>query len=113
MTKTSKPGKREILLSVVYISMYVTAISLGAFLLLPEYWFTWGLIILAGMVFLVNWHKSATAYQCLHCGHIYEISFLTDFLAPHGVNKAGPWLLLRCPNCKKRSKTPVLKKEKP
>ena len=113
MTKTSKPGKREILLSVVYISIYVAAISLGAFLLLPEHWVVWGLVVLVGMVLLVSWHKSATAYQCPHCSHIYEISFLTDFLAPHGVDKTGPWLLLRCPNCKTRSKTPVLKKEKP
>ena len=113
MTRTSKPGKREILLSVVFIAIYVTAISIGAFLLLPAYWYAWGLIVLVGMVLLVNWHKSATAYQCPRCEHIYEISFLTDLLAPHGVSKAGPWLLLRCPNCKTRSKTPVLKKEKP
>jgi hypothetical protein len=111
MKKYSKPGREEVIRSVLYIAIYVAAISLGAFLLLPKYWYLWGLLVLVGMVLLVGWHRGATVYQCPHCGHVYEISFLTDLFAPHGVGKDGPWLLLRCPDCKKRSKTRVLKRE--
>ena len=110
MKQVTAPNKKDILKSVIFIFIYVTTISVTAFLLLPKYWYLWGLIVLAGMAFFVNWHKQKTAYQCPNCSHIYEISFFTDLVAPHGVNKDGGWLLLRCPNCGQRRKTTTLKK---
>lgn len=113
MKKVIPPEKKDIVKSVIFISIYVAAISVTAFLLLPKFWYIWGFIVLVGMVLLVNWHKQKTAYRCPSCGHVYEISFLTDLIAPHGVNKDGGWLLLRCPNCRQRRKTTVLKKIDP
>ncbi len=110
MKQVTNPDKKDVLKSVIFLSIYVAAISITAFLLLPKFWYFWGFIVLAGMLLLVNWHKQKTAYRCPNCGHVYEISFLTDLIAPHGVNKEGGWLLLRCPNCRQRRKTTVLKK---
>jgi DNA-directed RNA polymerase subunit RPC12/RpoP len=111
MTPVTSPTKKDYLQSILYLSLYVLAIGGTAFLLLPKFWYVWGIIVLAGMLLLVNWHKQKTAYRCPNCSHVYEISFLTDLIAPHGVNKDGGWLLLRCPNCHQRHKTTVLKKE--
>jgi uncharacterized Zn finger protein len=113
MKQVTNPDKKDILRSVIHLVIYVLTISVTAFLLLPNYWYIWAIVVLAGMFVLVNWHKQKTAYRCPNCGHIYEISFLTDLVAPHGVNKEGSWLLLRCPNCQQRSRTTVLKKINP
>jgi len=109
--KYSKPGREEWVRSIVYILIYAAVISGSAFVLLPGYWVVWGLLVLVGAGLLVDWHRGATVYKCPNCDHVYEISFLTDFFAPHGVGKDGPWLLLRCPECKQRSRTGVLKRE--
>jgi hypothetical protein len=107
------PDKKDIIKSVIFLVTYVATISTTAFLFLPKFWYLWVVIVLCGMLLFVNWHKQKTAYQCPNCSHIYEISFMTDLIAPHGVNKDGGWLLLRCPNCKQRRKTTVLKKIEP
>lgn len=112
MPQFSDPGKQDYIRSAIYILIYVVVISVGAWLLLPEFWYVWAALVAGGLVLLVNWHKGQTIYQCPNCGHLYEISFLQDLAAPQGVNRDGAWLLLRCPNCKQRNKTRVLKKEK-
>lgn len=113
MKQVTNPDKKDVIKSVIFITVYVLAISAGAFLLLPQWWYGWLAVVLVGMALLVNWHKQKTAYRCPNCSHVYEISFLTDLVAPHGANKDGGWLLLRCPNCRQRRKTTVLKKITP
>lgn len=110
MNLVTNPDIKDVIRSVIFLTVYVLAISAGAFLLLPKMWNAMLAVVLVGMVLLVNRHKQKTAYRCPNCGHVYEISFLTDLIAPHGVNKEGGWLLLRCPNCRQRRKTTVLKK---
>ncbi len=110
MTLTSRPDKQDYLISILYISLYILVIGVGAFLLIPTYWYLWLILVIFGLFLLVNWHKKSTAYQCPSCGHVYTLSFLTDLVAPHGVDREGAWLLLKCPQCKVRSKTRVLKR---
>jgi len=110
MTNFSKPTKRDYVRSIIYISIYLLVISASAFLFLPNLWYIWLLFVLAGVLLLVNWHKEQTVYQCPHCQHVFEVSFLTDLISPHGLDKNGAWLFLRCPSCKHRSKTKVMKK---
>lgn len=108
--KSTKPGKGDYIRSALYILLYVIVIGGGAFLLLPEYWFIWAALVIGGVGLLVGWHRGQTVYQCPNCEHIYEISFWTDLFSPHGVDKDGAWLSLRCPACKERRKTRVLKR---
>ena len=65
-----------------------------------------------GLVILISWHAKVTAYYCPVCGYEFEISILTDFFSPHGVNKNGAWKYLKCPNCSNRSKIEILVKTK-
>lgn len=104
------PDRRDVIRSVAYILVYVIIISAGAFFLLPKFWYIWIILVVLGMLILVNWHKEKTVYQCQNCEHLYAISFLTDLTAPHGINRDGAWLLLRCPSCGQSRKTKVLKK---
>jgi uncharacterized C2H2 Zn-finger protein len=110
MKRSNEVTRQDYLKSILFLTIYVVIIGAGAFLLLPDYWYFWSLIFITGLVLLVNWHKSETIYQCPNCEHLYEISFLVDLTAPHGIDRDGPWLLLRCPNCRKRIKTRVIKK---
>ncbi len=110
MNQVTDPDRRDMIRSVAYILVFVIGISVSAFLLLPRFWYLWIMLVVVGALILVNWHKQQTAYRCPNCEHVYEISFLSDLTAPHGVNKDGAWLLLRCPNCRQFKKTKVLKK---
>ena len=110
MMKSTKPEREDYIRSGVYIGIYVVMVAGGAFLLLPRWWYLWGLLVMGGLVFLVSWHRRRTLYQCPNCGHVHEISFWTDLISPHGVDKEGGWLYLHCPNCKQRHKTRVLKR---
>ena len=111
MNKYRKTNRADVIRSLVYIFIYLTAISGTSFFLLPERWYLWAIIVIAGLVALVWWHKSATAYRCPHCEREFEISFLVDLLAPHGMTReGGGWLYLRCPNCRRWGKATVLGK---
>lgn len=110
MKNYTEPTRKDYTRSIIYILIYLIAIFIGAFFLLPKFWYLWVLEVIVGLVILVIWHKEVTVYSCPNCGHVYEISFLTDLLAPHGVSRDGGWLLLRCPNCQERRKTKVLKR---
>jgi hypothetical protein len=106
----TKPTRSDYTRSIVYILIFIFVITGGAYLFLPKYWYFWVLLVVGGLVLLVYWHKEKTVYSCPNCEHVYEISFLTDLLAPHGIDRDGAWLLLRCPTCKERNKTRVLKR---
>ncbi len=112
MAKHTQPQRKDYLQSILYILLYVALIGMGAWLLLPRAWYAWVGIVLIGMLLLVQWHKRSTVYRCPNCDHVYAISFFTDLAAPHGIDRDGAWLLLRCPNCRKRQKTRVLKRVK-
>ncbi|OGO20723.1 MAG: hypothetical protein A2Z14_01155 [Chloroflexi bacterium RBG_16_48_8] len=110
MKRVTEPTRKDYIQSIVYILLYILAISVGAYFLLLKYWYIWALVVVVGLALLVNWHKEKTVYSCPICGYVYEISFLVDLTAPHGFDRDGAWLLLRCPNCHERHKTKVLKR---
>jgi uncharacterized C2H2 Zn-finger protein len=110
MAQVTDPDRGDMIRSIIYILIYVIVIGVSAFYLLLQYWYVWFALVLVGMLLLVNWHKQKTAYRCPKCEHIYEVSFLADLVAPHGIDRDGAWLYLRCPNCHERSKTKTLKK---
>lgn len=95
--------------SLLLIGIYVSVISLAAFILLVTYWYLWIALVAGGMLLLVFWHKKSTAYHCPKCGNEFEISFLTDYFSPHGVTKnGGGWTYLKCPRCQNRTRMEIL-----
>jgi DNA-directed RNA polymerase subunit RPC12/RpoP len=108
-----KPKRSDWTKSLLAIGIYVSAISITAFILLVTYWYVWLALVASGLFLLVLWHKKSTAYRCSKCGNEFEISYLTDFFSPHGVTtEGGAWMYLRCPRCQNRSKMEILVKNR-
>lgn len=91
------------------LSIYILIISLTAFWLLPDWWFLWSIIVIAGLAWLTIWHTNRYAYQCLHCNQIFEISVWKNLISPHGIDSQGGWTLLKCPHCGRWSQARILK----
>ncbi|WP_292465742.1 hypothetical protein [Methanolobus sp.] len=96
---------RRTILYIVSFSVIIVAVS---FVLLPENWYLWGLIVALGTFQLISWHAKNFAYRCPNCGEVFEISPAADFLGPNGGTKK----YLKCPNCSKRSWARILAKSK-
>jgi DNA-directed RNA polymerase subunit RPC12/RpoP len=97
-----------------YLALYMTAVIIGAYLLLPNYWYIWAMIVVLGIILLVRWHSKAAVYQCTNCGNEFQVSIVTDFISPQGVGKDDSgktygWKYLKCPSCKKRMKAIIIK----
>ena len=82
----------------------------GIFLLL-SYWYVWIALAVVGLMILVSWHARVTAYHCPICSYEFEISVLTDFFSPHGVDNNCAWKYLKCPNCSNTSRMEILVKK--
>ena len=107
--KYQDPERKDWVIGIALLVIYVLAISLGAVWLLLDYWYLWLLLVFGGMLLLVLRQTKNYACRCRECGHEFEISFLTNLFAPHGVDKQGSWEWVRCPNCRKRTKNTVIK----
>ena len=108
-----KPKRSDWTKSLFFIGVYIAVIAVSSFFLLLSYWYLWIVLVGGGLVILVLWHTTSTAYHCPKCGANFEISFLTDFFSPHGVtNGGGAWKYLKCPVCSTRSKMEILVKKK-
>jgi hypothetical protein len=106
-----KPKRSDWTKSLLFIGIYVAAISVAAFILLVTYWYLWIALVAGGMLLFVLWHKKSTAYRWPKCSNEFEVSFLTDFFSPDGVTKnGGGWTYLKCPKCGNRTKMEILVK---
>ncbi len=87
---------------VTFVFLYICAVSLGAFLLIPLYqpfgFIIWMFVAFGGVFLFVRWHAKNTAYICPECGYRFTISTFKGFISPHMWRKK----LLRCPRCGKR-----------
>ncbi|OVE79483.1 hypothetical protein BVY01_02430 [bacterium I07] len=97
--------------TVLYILLFVVILCVSAILLLPKWWYVWLLIVIVELVLLVGQHNRYYEYSCLDCGGIFEISALTNFISPHGIDSEGGWKLLKCLQCGNRSKKRLVVKK--
>jgi len=107
--KYQNPTHKDWILGIVLLVGFLIVISLGTFLLIPENWYWWLLLMIVSTFLLVFIHNRNYACRCRKCGHEFEVSFLVNFISPHGVDKRGGWQWVKCPNCEKRAKATVIK----
>jgi DNA-directed RNA polymerase subunit RPC12/RpoP len=112
LTSYREPKRKEWLKTLIYITVYLVVLAFTGVYLLLSYWYVWVALAAYGLIILVSWHAKATAYLCSRCGYEFEISPLTDFFSPHGVDRNGGWKYLKCPNCSKISRMEILVKKK-
>lgn len=108
--KYQDPNRRDWVTGIASLVIFLVVITLGALLLFTDYWYIWPVLVIGGTVILVLRQTKHYACRCRECGHEFEISFLTNLLAPHGVDRAGSWQWLKCPDCQKRTKVAVIRK---
>lgn len=101
--------RRDWVTAFASIAIYVVALTVTFVI----YWPAGFVVTVLGALLLIAWHRNTTAYQCLHCGNAFEISFLTALVTPHGISRnpdgtARGWKYLRCPHCGKRSRATAL-----
>ena len=68
----------------------------------------WSIIVIFAFILVVRWHAKSFSYQCIKCGHIFNISAWTDFLKPGGYYK----FLIKCPQCHQRTKAAIVDRVK-
>jgi hypothetical protein len=108
--KYQDPTLKDWITGIASLVIFVLVIAFGALFLFTDYWYIWPILVLGGTVILVLRQTKNYACRCRNCGHEFEISFLTSFLSPHGVDKQGSWQWVKCPGCQQRSKATVIKK---
>ncbi len=110
--KYQDPIRKDWITGIASLVIFVLVITFGALLLFTKYWYLWIVLVLGGAGILVLRQTKQYACRCRTCGQEFEISFLNNLLAPHGIDKEGSWQWLKCPGCQKRTKVNVVKKTK-
>ena len=104
---TGQDWKKTGLLLVLYI-IFITVTAVALISIDELYGFiAWLILVLGGLLLLVGWVNHSYGYRCKNCIHEFEISLFTSLITPHGMG----WKYLKCPQCGKRTKAKVLKKE--
>ncbi len=106
------PTRKDWIMGIALLLMYLIVIGLGALILIPEYWYWWLLLFCISTILLVINQNRNYACRCRKCGHEFELGFRVNLISPHGVDKDGSWQWAKCPNCMKRAKTSVIKVSK-
>jgi len=100
--KYENPTLKDWIIGIGLIVIFLGVIGIGAFLLIPDHWIWWLSLVLVGTLLLTLNQNKNYAYRCRECGHEFEIRFITNLISPHGVDKEGSWLWVKCPSCKTR-----------
>lgn len=102
MNKYKETTRSDSVRTLIYISIFLGVVVIGAVFLAPvnppagAVW----IILSAGALFLlVRWHALTFEYQCAKCGHEFEVSALVDLISPQGIGRNGGWKYLKCPEC--------------
>lgn len=103
------PTWRDWVVGIGLILLFLITIGVGALLLLPDDWIWWLLLVLASTLLLVLNQNRNYACRCRECGHEFQIGFVSNLIAPHGIDKEGSWLCVKCPDCEKKGKVSVIR----
>ncbi len=107
--KYQDPTRKDWVNGIASLVIFVVAITLGAALLFTDYWYLWPIMVIGGTVILVLRQTKNYACRCRACGNEFEISFMTNLISPHGVDKEGGWQWVKCPGCNQRTRVTVIK----
>ncbi len=96
--------RRDWAITGLRVLVFVVVLAVGAYFLLPSYWYVWAALVSGGLLLLATWHARTFAYQCPACARQFEVSALVDFVSPQGVGRDEEgrvlgWKYLRCPGC--------------
>ena len=118
MTEYEEITKKEWKESLLVIAALVVVLVIGAFALLPDYWYGFIILVVAAIcviIIIVIRAQGPTVFKCPKCGHEFEISAFKNAMSPHGVSKKEgkwfEWKYLECPVCHEKARMFPVKKE--
>jgi hypothetical protein len=103
------PTSKDWIAGILILLLYLVIILLGALLLVPDRWYWWLLLFIISTILLVLRQNRQYACRCRDCEYEFEVSFLTNLISPHGIDKEGSWMWVKCPRCQRRAKASVIK----
>lgn len=107
--KFEDPSRRDWVVGIGLLVIFLIMIGVGAFLLIPEYWYWWLFLVLGGTLLLAFNQNRKYGCRCRNCEHEFKIGFFTNLISPHGVDKDGSWLWVHCPQCDVKGKVTVIR----
>lgn len=108
--KFEDPTRRDWVIGIGLILLFLIVIGVGGFILIPDHWVWWLILVLGGTLLLAFNQNKNYGCRCRVCQGEFEIGFLTNLFAPHGIDKVGSWLWVKCPSCGTKSKVTVIRK---
>jgi hypothetical protein len=109
------PGFRDVLRRVLLVVGFGVAFGFVMFLIEPHYGMGYAVLLLLLLILLlVRAYATGYRYRCAHCGHVFKVPLLVDFLTFSGVghNPDGTyhtWKSLTCPSCGRRTRAVAVK----
>ena len=104
------PTRRDWVIGIGLILLFLIVIGVGGFILIPDHWGWWLILVFGGTLLLAFNQNMNYGCRCRVCQSEFEIGFLSNFFAPHGIDKVGSWLCVKCPSCGSKGKVTVIRK---
>ncbi len=109
------PGFRDVLRRVLVVAGFGVAFVFVMLFIYPRYGLPYSILIMLLLTFLlVRAYAVGYRYRCAHCGHLFKVPWLVDYLTFSGMarNPDGTyhtWKSLTCPSCGRRTRAVVVK----
>jgi hypothetical protein len=109
------PSFRDVLRRVLVVAGFGVAFAFVMLFIYPHYGWPYSLLIMLLLSFLlVRAYATGYRYRCAHCGNVFKVPLLVDYLTFSGMgrNPDGTyhtWKSLTCPSCGRRSKCIAVK----
>jgi hypothetical protein len=109
------PGFRDVLRRVLVVAGFGVAFGFVMLFIYPHYGLPYSILIMLLLTFLlVRAYATGYRYRCAHCGHVFKVPLLVDYLTFSGMarNPDGTyhtWKSLTCPSCGRRTRAVAVK----
>jgi rRNA maturation protein Nop10 len=113
------PGFRDVLRRVLVVLGFGVAFGFVMLFIYPRYGLPYSILIMLLLTFLlVRAYAIGYRYRCAHCGHVFKVPLLVDYLTFSGMgrNPDGTyhtWKSLTCPSCGRRTRAVAVKVRPP
>ena len=109
------PGFRDVMRRVSVVAGFGVAFGFVMLFIYPRYGLPYSILLMLLLTFLlVRAYATGYRYRCAHCGHLFKVPLLVDYLTFSGMarNPDGTyhtWKSLTCPSCGRRTRAVVVR----
>ncbi len=106
---------RDVIRRVLVVVGFAVAFGMVMLLIYPKYGLAFSLLLMLVLaIFLVRAYSMGYRYRCAHCGHLFKVPLLVDFLTFSGMGRNpdgtyNTWKSLTCPSCGRRTRAVAIR----